>query len=97
MAEVVATLGLLLLIFGTVRSGRKSGVPLAVGSYITGADYLTSFANPAVAIARALSESFAGIEPASVPRFVAAQLVGTAIAVVLIRWMFAVSTPADPH
>lgn len=100
LAEVVATLGLLLVIFGTVRSGRSSGVPLAVGSYITGAYYFTSstsFANPAVAIARALSDTFAGIEPASVPGFVAAQLVGTAIAVVLIRWMFAAPMPADPH
>lgn len=86
-AEGVATLGLLLVIFGVVRSGRASVAAFAVGGYIAGAYYFTSstsFANPAVTIARMFSDTFAGIEPAGVPAFVAAQLVATAVAVALI-------------
>jgi glycerol uptake facilitator-like aquaporin len=88
LAEGVATLGLLLVIFGVVRSGRASVVAFAVGGYIAGAYYFTastSFANPAVTIARMFSDTFAGIEPADAPGFVAAQLVAVAIAVALIR------------
>ena len=88
LAEAVATLGLLLVIFGVVRSGRTSVVAFAVGGYIAGAYYFTSstsFANPAVTVARMFSDTFAGIEPASAPGFVAAQLVAVVIAVVLIR------------
>ncbi len=90
-AEVIATLGLLLVIFGVVRSGRSSVAAFTVGAYIGGAYYFTSstsFANPAVTIARTFSDTFAGIEPASAPGFVAAQLGGTAIAVALTRYLY---------
>ena len=86
-AEAVATLGLLLVIFGVVRSGRPTLAAFSVGGYIGGAYYFTSstsFANPAVTIARTLSDSFAGIKPASVPGFLVAQLVATIVAVYLI-------------
>ena len=88
LGEVVATFGLLLVIFGAVRSGRGGTVPYAVGAYITGAYWFTSstsFANPAVTLARTLSNTFAGIAPASVAPFVAAQVVGGVIAVGTIR------------
>jgi glycerol uptake facilitator-like aquaporin len=88
LGEVVATFGLLLVIFGVVRSGRSAAVPFAVGAYITGAYWFTSstsFANPAVTLARTLSNTFAGIAPGSVAAFVAAQVVGGAIAVATIR------------
>jgi len=83
-AEVVATFGLLLVIFGVVRSGRASAAPIAVGAYIGGAYFFTSstsFANPAVTVARTLSDTFAGIAPASAPGFIVAQAVGAALAV----------------
>ena len=90
-ADGVATLGLLLVIFGVVRAGRASVVAFAVGAYIAGAYYFTSstsFANPAVTVARMFSDTFAGIEPASAPAFVGAQLlaVGVAIAVIRVLW-----------
>lgn len=91
LAEGVATLGLLLVIFGVVRSGRSSVAAFAVGGYIAGAYYFTSstsFANPAVTIARTFSDTFAGIEPASAPAFIAAQLVATAAAVVIVRSLY---------
>jgi arsenate reductase len=91
LAEVIATLGLLLVIFGVVRSGRSSVAAFSVGGYIAGAYYFTSstsFANPAVTVARTLSDTFAGIEPASAPGFLAAQLVGTVVAVGLIRLIY---------
>ncbi len=91
VAEAVATLGLLLVIFGVVRSGRSSAVPFAVGGYIAGAYYFTSstsFANPAVTVARMFSDTFAGIQPSSAPMFVVAQLVAVAIAIALIRVLF---------
>ncbi len=84
LGEVVATFGLLLVVFGTVRSGRTSAVPFAVGAYIGGAYFFTSstsFANPAVTMARTLTDTFAGIDPASVPAFLLAQLAGAALAV----------------
>ncbi len=84
VAEVVATFGLLLVIFGVVRSGRSTAAPFAVGAYIGGAYFFTSstsFANPAVTAARTLSNTFAGIAPASAPGFVVAQLVGAGLAV----------------
>jgi arsenate reductase len=90
-AEVVATFGLLLVIFGVVRSGRGSAAPFAVGAYVGGAYFFTastSFANPAVTMARALSHSFAGINPSSVPPFVAAQLVGAGLAVLAIMVLY---------
>lgn len=89
-AEVVATLGLLLVIFLTVRRGHRGSIPFAVAAYIGGAYYFTSstsFANPAVSIARTMSDTFAGIEPASAPLFVAAQLVAVGVAVPLIRFL----------
>ena len=83
LSEVIATFGLLLVVFGVVRAGRAMSAPFAVGAYITGA-YLftssTSFANPAVTVARMLSDTFAGIGAGSVPGFVGAQLVGAAVA-----------------
>ncbi len=81
LGEIVATLGLVVIIFGTLRGTDASRVAYAVGGYITGAYWFTSstsFANPAVTLARTLSDTFAGIAPASVPAFVLAQLVGGA-------------------
>ena len=88
IAEVVATVGLLLVIFGVVRSGRAGLAPIAVGTYIGSAYFFTSstsFANPAVTVARTLSDTFAGIAPSSAPAFVLCQLAGLAVGVVLIR------------
>lgn len=87
-SEVVATFGLLLTIWGCRRSEPRA-VPFAVGAYIAGAYWWTastSFANPAVTIARAATDTFAGIRPGDVPLFVAAQLAATLGAVVLFRW-----------
>ena len=90
-SEVVATFGLLLVIFGVVRSGRSTVAPFAVAAYIGGAYFFTSstsFANPAVTLARTLSDTFAGIEPASVPAFVVAQLLGAGLAIALVRLLY---------
>lgn len=95
-AEGIATLGLLLVIFGIVRRGNAAMVSYAVGGYIGAAYWFTSstsFANPAVTIARTLSDSFAGIEPASAPMFILAQLVATALAIGLIRLLW----PDEPR
>jgi len=92
-SEVVATVGLLLVIHGCVRSGRTSAVPFAVGAWIGGAYWFTSstsFANPAVTVARMLSNSFAGIEPSSAPMFIAMQLVGALIGAALIWFLYPV-------
>lgn len=89
-AELVATFGLLGAILGTQRS-RPEFTPVAVGLYITAAYWFTastSFANPAVTVARSLSNSFAGIAPTSAPLFIAAQLVGAAAAVVVFGWLY---------
>jgi len=94
-SEGIATLGLLLVVFSLLRTGRLSSIPWVVGTYITGAYYFTSstsFANPAVTVARTLSDSFAGIEPSSAPMFIVMQLVGTAVAIVLLRYLFPVAT-----
>ncbi|MEA3020206.1 MAG: hypothetical protein QOI47_1730 [Actinomycetota bacterium] len=91
IGEVVATIGLLMVIFGVVRSGRSSAAPFAVGAYIGCAYFFTSstsFANPAVSLGRAFSDTFAGIKPSSVPAFVVCQLIGAAIAVVLIKTLY---------
>ncbi|MDQ2827282.1 MAG: aquaporin family protein [Actinomycetota bacterium] len=91
VSEAVATFGLLLVIFGVVRSGRAGLAPFAVGAYIGGAYFFTSstsFANPAVTLARTLSDTFAGIRPGSVPGFVVAQLAGAALAVGLVRLLY---------
>ena len=79
LGEVVATFGLLVVVFGVVRSGRSSSVAYAVGGYITAAYWFTSstsFANPAITVSRTLSDTFAGIAPSSAPGFVLAQLLG---------------------
>ena len=84
LGEVVATFGLLVVIFGVVRAGRGSHVAYAVGGYITAAYWFTSstsFANPAISVGRMLSDTFAGIAPSSVPMFVIMQLLGGALAV----------------
>jgi len=91
LSEVVATIGLLLVIHGCVRTGRSDAVPFAVGVWIGGAYWFTSstsFANPAVTIARTLSDTFAGIKPSSAPMFILMQLVGAALAFGLIRLLF---------
>lgn len=97
LAEVVATFGLVTVIFGVVRSGRLIAVPLAVAGYIGAAYWFTSstsFANPAVTIARTLSDSFAGIRPASAPGFIVAELAGAAIAVGVGRILFPEPEPS---
>ena len=89
-AEFVASLGLLLTIFGCVARAPQA-VAYAVGLYITAAYWFTastSFANPAVTIARAWSDTFAGIAPAGVPGFIAAQLLGTLGAIMAARWLW---------
>lgn len=91
LGEVVATLGLLVVIFGTVRAGRVNHVAFAVGGYILAAYWFTSstsFANPAVTIARMFSNTLAGIAPASVLLFVLAQLVGGLLGYALIRTLY---------
>lgn len=88
LAEAVATLGLVLVVFGSLRTGRAETVALAVGGYIAAAYWFTSstsFANPAVTVARTLSDTFAGIAPASVPAFLLVQLVGGVLALALVR------------
>ena len=88
-SEFVATFGLLAVIWGCSRV-RSAAVPFAVAAYITAAYWFTastSFANPAVTLARAASDTFAGIRPADVPGFVVAQLIGAALATMLFRWL----------
>lgn len=97
LAEVVATFGLLTVIFGVVRSGRLAVVPVAVAGYIGAAYWFTSstsVANPAATAARTLSDTFAGISPASAPGFVVAQLVGAALAVAVARVLFPEPEPS---
>lgn len=91
LGEVIATIGLLLVIFGTIRSGRPERVAFAVGGYITAAYWFTSstsFANPAVTVARTITDTFAGIAPASAPAFILAQLLGGAVGFFLIRALY---------
>ena len=91
LGEVVATGGLLLLIVALARSGRTAAAPAAVGAYIGAACWFTSstsFANPAVTIGRAFTDTFAGIAPVSVPGFVAAQLLGGVLALAAIAWWY---------
>jgi len=90
LAEFIATFGLLAAIVGGIRFA-PSAVPMLVGLYITGAYWFiasTSFANPAVTVARSLTGSFAGIAPASAPGFIAAQLLATVVAWRLLPWLF---------
>jgi glycerol uptake facilitator-like aquaporin len=90
LGEVVATAGLVLLVVSLVRTERTSSAPWAVGAYIGAAYWFTSstsFANPAVTLARAATNTFAGIRPADVPGFLAGQAVGALAATALFRWL----------
>jgi glycerol uptake facilitator-like aquaporin len=98
LSEIIATVGLLLVIHGCVRTGRANVVAFAVGIWIGGAYWFTSstsFANPAVTIARTLSDTFTGIELSSAPMFILMQLVGAAIAYGLIRLLYPDRVPAE--
>jgi glycerol uptake facilitator-like aquaporin len=98
LSEIVATLGLLLVIFALARSGRARSAPAAVGAYIGAAYWFTSstsFANPAISIGRMFSNTFAGIAPSSVPSFIAAQILGGIVAAVVIKALYPAITPAD--
>ena len=91
LSEIIATLGLLLVIFALARSGRSASAPAAVGAYIGAAYFFTSstsFANPAITVGRMFSNSFAGIAPSSAPSFIGAQVVGGVCAVVLIKVLY---------
>jgi glycerol uptake facilitator-like aquaporin len=99
LGEVVATFGLVTMIFGLVHSSRHAAIPVAVAGYIGAAYWFTSstsFANPAVTLARTLSDSFAGIAPASAPGYVAAQVAGTLGAIACGRVLFAQPTEPVP-
>jgi len=90
LGELIATFGLILTILGTVKH-RREWVPASVALYITAAYWFTSstsFANPAITVARSLSDTFAGIAPHDVPLFIVAQLLGAALAALLARWLF---------
>jgi arsenate reductase len=102
LAEVVATAGLILVIFALARRQQTAVIPWAVGAYIGAAYFFTSsssFANPAITIGRMISDTFAGIAPASAPWFIAAQLVGALLAILLVRWLVPVerSVSAAPR
>jgi arsenate reductase len=97
-AEVVATLGLLLVIFSLARTRRGALAPAAVGAYIGAAYFFTSstsFANPAISVGRMFSNTFAGISPASVPAFVVVQLIGGAVAIAVLRSLYPDITPGE--
>ncbi len=98
LSEIVATLGLIVVIFALARSGRSRSAPAAVGAYIGAAYFFTSstsFANPAIAVGRMFSDSFAGIAPTSVPPFIAAEIIGGALAVLVIKALYPRLTPAQ--
>jgi glycerol uptake facilitator-like aquaporin len=98
LSEVIATLGLMLVIFALVRSGRARSAPAAVGAYIGAAYWFTSstsFANPAITIGRMFSNTFAGIAPSSVPSFIGAQILGGLVAVGVIKALYPDVTPAE--
>ncbi len=91
LAEAVATFGLIVVIYGVVRAGKPTLAAFTVGGYIAAAYYFTSstsFANPAVTLARTLSDTFAGIKPSAAPAFIAAQLVGATAAAFTIRFIY---------
>jgi arsenate reductase len=97
-SEVIATLGLMLVIFALARTRRLGSVAAAVGAYIGAAYFFTSstsFANPAITIGRMFSDTFAGIAPASAPGFIAAQLIGGIAAIILIRALYPRVTPEN--
>jgi len=98
LSEIIATLGLLLVIFALARSGRSQAAPAAVGAYIGAAYFFTSstsFANPAITVGRMFSDTFAGIAPSSVPPFIAAQILGGIVAIGVIKVLYPAITPAD--
>jgi glycerol uptake facilitator-like aquaporin len=98
LSEIIATLGLMLVIFALARSGRSRVTPAAVGAYIGAAYFFTSsasFANPAITIGRMFSNTFAGIAPSSAPSFIAAQAVGGVLAVGLVRLLYPGMTAAE--
>jgi glycerol uptake facilitator-like aquaporin len=98
LSEIIATLGLILVIFALARSGRSRVTPAAVGAYIGAAYFFTSstsFANPAIAVGRMFSDTFAGIAPSSVPSFIAAEIVGGALAIGVIKILYPGITPAQ--
>jgi glycerol uptake facilitator-like aquaporin len=98
LAEVIATLGLILVILALARTRRGSLAPAAVGAYIGAAYFFTSstsFANPAITVGRVFSNTFAGIAPASVPSFVIAQLVGGLVAIGVLRTLYPDITPEE--
>jgi len=98
LSEVIATLGLILVIFALARSGRTRATPAAAGAYIGAAYFFTSsasFANPAITIGRMFSNTFAGIAPASAPSFIGAQIAGGALAVVVVKTLYPGITPGD--
>lgn len=100
ISEIVATVTLLLVIQGCVRSGRAAVVPFAVAAWIGGAYWFTSstsFANPAVTIARTLSDTFAGIAPSSAPMFILMQLIGMMMALALVRLLYPHPSPEQPN
>ena len=97
-AEIIATLGLMLVIFSLTRTRRGAAAPAAVGAYIAAAYFFTSstsFANPAISIGRMFSNTFAGIAPSSVPPYIAAQLIGGIAAVALLRVLYPHVTPEE--
>jgi glycerol uptake facilitator-like aquaporin len=99
LSELIATIGLLLVIQGCVRTGRDNQVAMAVAVWIGSAYWFTSstsFANPAATIARTLTDTFAGIKPASAPMFIVMELVGAAVAFALVRLLYPSRTSEDP-
>ena len=98
VSEIVATAGLLLVIFALARTGRGATAPAAVGAYIGAAYWFTSstsFANPAITIGRMFSDSFAGIAPSSAPAFIAAQIIGGVTGYAAIKALYPALTPAE--
>jgi glycerol uptake facilitator-like aquaporin len=98
IGEIVATAGLVLIIFALARTGRTAHAPAAVGAYIGAAYFFTSstsFANPAITIGRMFSDTFAGIAPSSTPGYIAAQLIGGTVGFALVRLLYPDLGPAE--
>jgi glycerol uptake facilitator-like aquaporin len=98
LSEVVATLGLLLVIFALARTGRARSAPAAVGAYIGAAYWFTSstsFANPAITVGRMFSDTFAGIAPSSAPAYIGAQVLGGVLAVAVVKALYPAISPAE--
>jgi glycerol uptake facilitator-like aquaporin len=98
LSEIIATLGLVLVIFALARTGRARTAPAAVGAYIGAAYFFTSsasFANPAITIGRMFSDTFAGIAPSSAPPYIAAQIIGGIVAVAVIQMLYPGVTAAE--